>query len=75
MVERVKVALPTLVKVTDKGPLVVPTPWLLKLMVVELKEKPGVDTGTSAVLPPPPQDVHHKAMAMQAVARTTTFPR
>jgi hypothetical protein len=75
MLEKVKVALPTLVNVAVRGALVVPTPWLPKLMVVELKEKPAVETGTAAVLPPPPQDVDHKATAMQAAARITALPR
>jgi hypothetical protein len=72
MLEKVKVALPTLVNVAVRDALVVPTPWLPKLMVVELKEKPAVET--SAVLPPPAQDVDHKARAMQAVARINAFP-
>jgi hypothetical protein len=75
MLEKVKVALPTLVKVAVRGALAVPTLKLPKLMAVELKEKPAVETATSAVLPPPPQDVNHKVMATQAVARITAFPR
>jgi hypothetical protein len=75
MAEKVKVASPTLVNVAAKGALEVPRPWLPKLMVVELNEKPGVGTETNGVLPPPPQDVDHRAMAMQAVARVTALPR
>jgi hypothetical protein len=32
-----------------------------------------VESGTAAVAPPPPQEMEHRAMAMQAVARITTF--
>jgi hypothetical protein len=63
MLEMVKVTLPTLVNVAVRGALAVPTLRLPKLMVVELKEKPAAETETSAVLPPPPQDVEHKVMA------------
>ena len=44
-------------------------------MLVRLAEKLGVEGGATAEPPPPPQDVDHKAMAMQAVARITVFPR
>ena len=73
MLERVKVALPTLVNVAVRGALGAPTLRLPKLMAVGLKEKPGV--GTGAVLPPPPQDVDHKVMARQAVLRIPAFLR
>lgn len=55
--------------------VLVPTAWLPNVTVVELNEKPAVETETSAVLPPPPQDVDHRAIAMQAVARITAVPR
>jgi hypothetical protein len=54
---------------------VVPTAWLPKVTVVELIEKPTVETGTAAVLPPPPQDIDHRAITKQAVARINAFPR
>jgi hypothetical protein len=44
-------------------------------MAVELKEKPAAGTETSAVLPPPPQDVNHKVMATQAVASIAAIPQ
>jgi hypothetical protein len=75
MLEMVKVALPTLVNVAVRGALAVPTPRLPKLMAVELKEKPAAGTETSAVLPPPPQDVEHKVMATQAVASIAAIPQ
>jgi len=72
---RVKVALPSLLRVADRGALVLPTLWLPKLSVVELKEKPGVVAGISSVLPAPPQDMEPSAMTMQAVTRITAFRR
>ena len=72
---RVKVALPSLVRVTDRGALVLPMLWWPKLRVVELKEKPGVVAGTSSVLPAPPQDIEPSATAMQAVVRIMAFRR
>jgi len=75
MLEKVKVALPTLVTVAVRGALVLPVPWLAKLMAVELNAKPAVGTGMSSVLPAPPQDADHKAMETQAAARTASFPR
>jgi hypothetical protein len=75
MAEKVKVASPTLVSVAVRGPLEVFTPWLPKVMVVELKEKPAVGTETREVLPPPPQDADHRAMAVQAAARITALRR
>jgi hypothetical protein len=73
--ERLNVALPTLVKVVRNGVLVLPTLWLAKEMFVELKEKPGAGAETTSVLPAPPHDMDHRAMAMQAVARIAAFPR
>ena len=70
---RVKVALPSLVKVADRGALALPTLWLPKRKAFELKAKPGAVAGTSSVLPAPPQDMEPSAMAMQAVARIRAF--
>jgi hypothetical protein len=69
--------LPTLVNVADWGVLVLPTSWLGKVRVAGLREKPGAGEGegSAAVLPPPPQDMEHRAIARQAAARITTFPR
>jgi hypothetical protein len=75
MLVKVKVRLPTLINVADCAALVVPTAWLPKVTVVELIEKPAVETGTTVVPPPPPQDVDHKTSAMQAVARITAVPQ
>ena len=75
MLEIVRVALPTLVSVTVTGVLALPTPCVAKSMLVVLKEKPGVGAGTIPVLPAPPQDMDHKAMATQAVAKIATLPR
>jgi hypothetical protein len=75
MLVKVKVAVPTLINIADSAALVVPTAWLPKLTLVELTEKPAVETGTTAVPPPPPQAVDHKAIATQAMAIIATFPR
>ena len=71
ILEIVSAPLPLLVRVTVCAALVVPTDWLPNVRVVELTEIPGVETETSAVLPPPPQDADHKAIAMQAVTSVT----
>jgi hypothetical protein len=52
---------------------VVPTAWLPKLTVLGLIEKPAVETGTTTLLPPPPQAMDNKPIAMQAVAMINTF--
>ena len=44
MLEKVKVAVPTLIRIAVSAALVVPTAWLPKVMVVELMEKPAVET-------------------------------
>jgi hypothetical protein len=67
-------SLPLLVRMTVCAALVVPTDCLPNLTVVELTEMPAVETGTSAVLPPPPQDADKKAITMQAVARIFLKP-
>jgi hypothetical protein len=72
---RVKVALPSLVKVADRGELVLPTLWLGKMKVVGFKEKAAVAAGMSSVLPAPPQDMDHKPTAMQAMAKIVAFSR
>ena len=73
---KVKVALPSFVKVADRGELVEPTLWLAKLRVVELKEKLGVAVATSSVLPaPPPQDMDHKPTEMHVAAKMAAFSR
>jgi hypothetical protein len=69
--ERVKVPSPTLVSVTVTGVLELPTACLAKSMLVGLNENPGVGGGATSMLPAPPQDMHHKAIATQAVARIT----
>lgn len=75
ILEIVSAPLPLLVKVTVCAALVVPMDWLPNVTVVELTEMPAVKTGTSAVLPPPPQDTDIMTIAMQAVARITAVPR
>ena len=69
--ERVKVPSPTLVSVTVTGVLELPTAWLAKSMLARLNANPGVGGGGTSILPAPPQDMHHKAIATQAVARIT----
>jgi hypothetical protein len=73
MLEKVKVALPTLINVADRAALVVPTAWLPKLTAEGLIEKPAVKTGSTTPPPPPPQAVDNKPIAMQAAAMMTTF--
>jgi hypothetical protein len=73
MLVKVNFALPTLISVADRAALVVPTAWLPKLTVLGLIEKPAVETGTTTLLPPPPQAMDNKPIAMQAVAMINTF--
>jgi hypothetical protein len=75
MLEMVKAAVPLLVNVALRGALGVFTGTLPKVTVVELTWKPAVETGTAAVLPPPPQEVDKKTSAMQAVAKIAAFAR
>ena len=74
ILEKVNVALPTLSNVADCAALVVPTAWLENVTVVELMENPAVETGTTTLLPPPPQFVDHKARARLKVARRNLSP-
>ena len=75
MLERARLALPTLVNVADCGALVVPTPCLEKSILVELKEKPGAGVATTGALPPPPQEILQKTAAMQTNARSASLGR
>jgi len=75
MLEKVKVALPTLVNVAVRGALGTPTLRVPKLTVVELREKPAVETGISPVLPPPPQDTDHKVMRRQMMTKISALPQ
>lgn len=43
--------------------------------MVGLTEKLATETGSDAMLPPPPQDEENRAIAIQAVARITAVPR
>lgn len=66
--------MPLLVRMTVCAALVVPTGCLPNVRVMELRETPAVETETSAVLPPPPQDVDRIAITAQAVARIFQKP-
>jgi len=74
MLEMDKVALPTFTRVADWAGLAELTAWLPNERVVGLTEKPALETEMELLAPPPPQDVDHKARAMQAVARKLTLP-
>ena len=73
MLERVRLALPLLASVADKGALAMPTSWLAKSIVVGLKEKPAVGIGATTEFPPPPQEIQHTAPTMQTKASNTSL--
>jgi hypothetical protein len=50
--EMVRLSLPVLVKVTDRGMLVVPTAWLPKLRLAGFSER-NAGRGAELLLPPP----------------------
>ena len=76
MLVKVNVAFPTFVNVAVRGALVLPTAWVpTKVMVAVLMEKPAVETGTAAVLPPPAHDTHHKTMARHTAVRIVAWRR
>ena len=69
ILEIVSAALPVLVSVTVCSALEVPSDWLPNIRLVELNAKPTVESGVSAVLPPPPQDEDNKAITKKPVAK------
>ena len=77
MLERLKSALPALVRVMVWGALMAPMGWLSIVMLVVERLGAGAapEAGLAMALLPPPQDVDNRAIAIQAVARITAAPR
>jgi hypothetical protein len=70
ILEIVSVPLPLLVRVMVFAALAVPTETSPNRTVAGLIKMPAVEAEMSAVLPPVPQDVNHRAIVAQAAMRT-----